>query len=90
MCKGVKKPIIIYSDKVKESLSTESYPYKCLEIMKCVLNFVLLEYKNSIYSYYFNEEYELLNNDIKLIIDNEIANKIAHNIDEDEMVIAYD
>ena len=58
--------------------------------MKCVLNFVLLEYKNSIYSYYFNEEYELLNNDIKLIIDNEIANKIAHNIDEDEMVIAYD
>ena len=58
--------------------------------MKCVLNFVLLEYKNSIYSYYFNEEYELLNNDIKLIIDNEIANKIAHNIDEDEMVIAFD
>ena len=82
---NLKNPINIYSDKIKKSLSTKSYPYRCLEIIKCVINFTLLEYKNLIYSYYFDEECELKS----IITPTEKINEF-HIIDEDEMVIAYD
>ena len=79
----LKEIINIYSlsSEADEDKYIESYPYDYLYIIKCVLNFTLLEYKNSIYSYYFDKESELLYADIKYIIDNELAHEYEMNIE---------
>ena len=79
---NLKEIINIYS-RTNHNKTIESYSYDSLYLIKCVLNFTLLEYKNLIYSYYVDEENELLYDDIKYIIDNEIAHKI--DISEYEM-----
>lgn len=79
---NLKEIINIYS-RTNQNKSIESYSYDSLYLIKCVLNFTLLEYKNLIYSYYVDEENEFVYNYIRYIIDNEIAHKI--DISEYEM-----
>ena len=79
----LKEIINIYSISSEEGENKyiESYSYEYLYIIKCVLNFTLLEYKNLIYSYYFDKESKLLYDDIKYIIDNELAHEYEMNIE---------